>query len=236
MDLHIGNWQDAVHSASAWTFTAVLCIVFPALDWAIYVRSKSTLAIYIWIILAEWSLVAACLWVAESERLSVFDVGENLRNPLRIFIASGVLVAVVMAVIIVGRNTKSDAKSVRVSRAASEFRKMFPVNRTQRSVFIVVALTAGVCEEFLYRGWLLNLTGAALGSLWAGVLVSSIVFGLAHAYQGRTGIVSSGVLGVVFCGIFLFSGSLIPGQLLHTIIDVNNGLVLGKMASHINNE
>jgi hypothetical protein len=29
--------------------------------------------------------------------------------------------------------------------------------------------------------------------------------------------------------LFIFSGSLIPGQVLHAVIDLNNGLALGKV-------
>ncbi len=43
-----------------------------------------------------------------------------------------------------------------------------------------LAITAGFCEEFLYRGWLLNLTGAFLHSVRIGLLISSTFFGFAH--------------------------------------------------------
>jgi membrane protease YdiL (CAAX protease family) len=69
-----------------------------------------------------------------------------------------------------------------------------------------------------------------LGSVWLGLLVSSVIFGLAHAYQGRSGILGTGILGAIFGIVFIVSGSLIPGQLLHTAMDLNNGLALGKVA------
>jgi len=102
-------------------------------------------------------------------------------------------------------------------------------------VWIAVASTAGICEELLYRGWLLNLIGNAVGSVWAGLLVSSIVFGLAHAYQGRNGIIGASVLGVVFGAVFVLSGTLILGQILHIAIDLNNGLALGRIAGRLEN-
>jgi membrane protease YdiL (CAAX protease family) len=95
---------------------------------------------------------------------------------------------------------------------------------------VLVSISAGLCEELLYRGWLLSLFSAALGSVWLGLLISSIIFGLAHAYQGRSGIIGSGILGAILGNVFIVSGSLIPGQLLHTAMDLNNGLALGKVA------
>ena len=91
-------------------------------------------------------------------------------------------------------------------------------------------MTAGVCEEVLYRGWLLSLVAATLGSVWLGLLISSIIFGFAHAYQGRPAILGTGVIGAVFGFLLIFSGSLIPGQVLHAAMDLNNGLALGKVA------
>ena len=71
---------------------------------------------------------------------------------------------------------------------------------------------------------------ATLGSVWLGLLISSIIFGFAHTYQGRNGILGTGVLGAIFGLLFIFSGSLIPGQALHAAMDLNNGLALGKVA------
>jgi uncharacterized protein len=97
-------------------------------------------------------------------------------------------------------------------------------------VWVVVSITVGVCEEILYRGWLLSLSGAALNSVWLGLLISSILFGFAHAYQGRTAIFGTGLGGAFFGIVFVVSGSLIPGQLLHIAMDLNSGLAMGKLA------
>jgi membrane protease YdiL (CAAX protease family) len=67
--------------------------------------------------------------------------------------------------------------------------------------------------------------------MWVGLIVSSICFGFAHAYQGCAGILSTGILGIVFGLVFIASGSLLPGQIHHTIIDLNNGLSMGRLAS-----
>ena len=90
---------------------------------------------------------------------------------------------------------------------------------------MVMALTAGICEELLYRGWLVNFIAVLTHSAWAGVAIGGVLFGLAHAYQGPKGIMATGVLGLVFGAIFVLSGSLFPGQILHAAIDAVNGLV-----------
>ena len=116
-------------------------------------------------------------------------------------------------------------------KATANVRKLLPATEYERTVFVAVVLTAGLCEEFLYRRWLLNVIAAATGSLWIALVLSSIVFGVAHFYQGRSGMIGASVLGIVFGAVFVATGSLFPGQALHALMDLNNGLALGKVSS-----
>src|SRR5262249_43179689 len=67
---------------------------------------------------------------------------------------------------------------------------LLPNNAAERAAWIVLSLTAGVCEEILFRGFLIRfLHGGVLVLPAAGALaVSSLVFGLGHAYQGFKGV------------------------------------------------
>ncbi len=232
---HAEAWQGVVHSPAAWVFTFVLVVVFPVVDYLVYFRLGSKVKLYTWNILAEWSLVVGCVWVIRASGLGLRDIGEQLGSPSRTLLASGLLLALVAAVVIASKTRSRKPSVEQVSKAVGHARRLLPVNPTERMVWIAVALTAGICEELLYRGWLLNLIGNALGSVWAGLLVSSIVFGLAHAYQGRNGIIGASVLGVLFGAVFVLSGTLILGQILHTAIDLNNGLALGRIAGRLEN-
>lgn len=88
--------------------------------------------------------------------------------------------------------------------------------------FQAVSWTAGVCEELLYRGFLTWLVAAYAGPAAALVIVS-VAFGLGHAYQGPKGVVKVSILGLVFGGIVLVSGWLVPAMLIHTMIDLAGG-------------
>lgn len=50
-------------------------------------------------------------------------------------------------------------------------------------------------------------------------------FGLAHAYQGPAGVLTTGVLGGVLAAVYLQSGSLLLPMALHTVIDLRFLLV-----------
>ena len=88
--------------------------------------------------------------------------------------------------------------------------------------FLVLSVTAGTCEELLYRGYLPWFFAPWLGTAgsYAAVLV---MFGLGHAYQGRSGALKATAAGVVMCGIVLATGSLIPAMIIHALVDIGSG-------------
>jgi uncharacterized protein len=228
---HAQVWQDVAHTPTAWVFTFVLAVIFPVLDSLLYFRLNSKLGLYAWNILAEWSLVAWCIWIMLRNGLTLDDLGEGLGSPLRVLVVCGVLVVSVAVVGIISKSQAKKANPEQLRKATSGFSRLLPLTSTERAVWVPLSFTAGVCEEFLYRGWLLQLFGTVFGSLWIGLILSSIVFGFAHSYQGRKGIIGTGVMGAIFGGIFVLSRSLLPGQLLHAFMDLRNGYAFGKIAS-----
>lgn len=221
-------WHIAIHSTSAWVFTIVIAVVFPILDYVLYARLKSTIQVYVWNILALWALTAACIWTSRLNHLALSDLGEQRGNAFRTLVVCGVVTAFVLLLIGVQKGQKKKANPEQMEKALEKVKRLLPKNSSERVVWVVVSITAGVCEEILYRGWLLGFFGAVLGSVWLGLLISSILFGFAHAYQGQSAIFGTGVVGAIFGVMFVGCGSLIPGQLLHTVMDLYNGLALGR--------
>jgi membrane protease YdiL (CAAX protease family) len=108
---------------------------------------------------------------------------------------------------------------------------LLPRTPGERRLFTVVGVTAGVCEEWLYRGFFLAVVAALAGGLPTAVLVvvAAVAFGLAHAYQGPTGIVTTGLLGGVMAAVYLQTGSLLLPILLHAVIDLRFLLVPARV-------
>ena len=104
---------------------------------------------------------------------------------------------------------------------------LLPRTTAERRLFTLVGVTAGVCEEWLYRGFLLAVVAAVGGGLPTPALVAigALAFGLAHAYQGVAGIVTTGVLGGVMAGLYLGTGSLLLPVVLHAVVDLRFLLV-----------
>ena len=109
-----------------------------------------------------------------------------------------------------------------------------PRTAREHRIFQALAVTAGVAEEVVFRGfamaWCAALAsgpldlgpGAALGFA---VLASSALFGLAHAYQGPSGMARTAAVGVVLAGLATATGGLLAPMAVHAVLDVTSGLV-----------
>lgn len=101
-----------------------------------------------------------------------------------------------------------------------DFTALLPVTRQERVLWLLVSISAGVCEEVVFRGWLLSalhgqagLSGAAL------IFAAAAAFGLAHVYQRATGVILTGLAGALFCILYVATGSLLVPIALHVLVD-----------------
>lgn len=101
---------------------------------------------------------------------------------------------------------------------------MLPETQRELAWFIALSLTAGFCEELIFRGYLIWALHTVVG-LWAAAALSCLVFALAHSYQGVSGIIKTGAIGALLTVIVLAFGSLIPAIVIHALIDVAQGVV-----------
>lgn len=106
-------------------------------------------------------------------------------------------------------------------------RALLPRTRRERTLFGVVSLAAGTGEEVAYRGYLIPVLATVTG-LGPAAVLSTLVFGVLHAYQGWLGVLRTGVMGAMLAAGFLASGSLWPPIIAHVLIDVLAGIVLGE--------
>jgi len=217
-----------LHQPAVLLFIFVLILLFPLADAFLYARLRTALHVYLWNILSIWALTLTTVALLYHYGFTPAQFGENLglypRN-----IATALAVVIFVAVLVaINKLQKRKITPEQYAKQLDSIRKLIPTAPIERLVAIPLAFTAGFCEEFLYRGYLLNLAASATKSLWLGLLISSILFGFAHLYQGRKGVIGTTVIGLIFGLIFLACRSLLPGQLLHTATDLNNLLALSK--------
>lgn len=114
-------------------------------------------------------------------------------------------------------------------RQLRSFDAFLPRTPLELRTFWVLSLTAGVCEEVIYRGfamaWLAGLFAGVSETAWIPVLGSSVMFGLAHSYQGGSGMLRTGIVGLAMAGLAVATGSLVAPMVVHTVLDVTSGTV-----------
>lgn len=133
-----------------------------------------------------------------------------------------------------GTELRTNANSPRddFQKWLPDFGAFVPATTRERWLFAAVALSAGICEEIVYRGWLLfalHREFALAGS--AALLIAAVLFGLAHSYQGPLGVLSAAFAGVLMCVLYVGSGTLLVPMALHALIDLRFALLPAKNAS-----
>lgn len=104
----------------------------------------------------------------------------------------------------------------------AEIDYLLPQTRREIAMFAGVSVTAGICEEVLYRGFLFVYLQAAPWSLdpLTTLLVSSAMFGIAHAGQGIKGMLLTGTIGLMLGYLYIATGSLLVPIVVHILIDL----------------
>lgn len=103
-----------------------------------------------------------------------------------------------------------------------EFSEILPTTKKEKKLWNYVSITAGITEEIIYRGFLIFALAFLFPnfSIWLIVLLSSLLFGLAHTYQGLvTGVLRTTVFGIIFSILYIGLGSILPLIVFHFLID-----------------
>jgi membrane protease YdiL (CAAX protease family) len=91
-------------------------------------------------------------------------------------------------------------------------------------LWIAVSISAGISEEFAFRGYLQRQFGALTGSRWIAVVLQAILFGVAHSYEGWRAAIHIVSFGLIFGLIAIWRKSLRPGIVAHAFTDIMAGL------------
>jgi membrane protease YdiL (CAAX protease family) len=102
-------------------------------------------------------------------------------------------------------------------QAVRALSQLAPSNGQEIAAWVVLCLLVGFIEETVFRGYLQRqFIGCARGGVGAGVVLSALVFGGAHAYQGVRNMVLLGLFGALFGVLALYRRSLRAGMFAHS--------------------
>jgi membrane protease YdiL (CAAX protease family) len=107
--------------------------------------------------------------------------------------------------------------------SAKSVESLLPQSLIEILVWIATCITAGICEELAFRGYLQRQFQALTGSVPVAVLAQGVVFGLFHFYQGWKNVVVICVLGVLFGLLAAWRKNLRTNIIVHAWADVWEG-------------
>jgi membrane protease YdiL (CAAX protease family) len=188
------------------------------------VGRRERLSLYASTVGFQWLAVGVVAWRAWARGLTPDELGLVVHGRWRILITAIVGAATLGTLqwFNLRRMGRSSGKARKFLEVLAE--RILPQSPAELLPYLGLAATAGLCEEFLYRGFAMAaLTRAGL-PVWGVVLSSSILFGLAHLYQGRGGIASTLVIGTVFGAARIAYDGLLPVMLWHFAVDAVAGV------------
>ncbi len=98
--------------------------------------------------------------------------------------------------------------------------------------YLALCVTAGFCEELLFRGYLQRQFFAWSGRVEVAVVLQAVVFGLGHLYQGWRGALAITLYGAMFGILAVMRKSLRPGMIQHMMQDSFTGIVGSLLIKH----
>jgi len=109
------------------------------------------------------------------------------------------------------------------SGSAKTVDSLLPHSLIEVIVWIAMCVTAGVCEEMAFRGYLQRQFRALTGGVAWAVLAQAVVFGVAHSYQGWRNVAVITVLGVLFGALAAWRKNLRANMMAHAWTDFWEG-------------
>lgn len=165
-----------------------------------------------------WALAGITYAAARAGGFSLESLGLVMLPPVPLLLWSVLATLAGLAVLVAGRALRL--------RETPLLEYILPRTAGEKAAFVGVSITAGVCEELVFRGFLIPALEIATGSLPLAVLLSCAIFGLLHSYQGMIGSLRTALIGLVLAVPFLLTGSILPSMVAHAAFDLIVGLWL----------
>jgi membrane protease YdiL (CAAX protease family) len=184
-------------------------------------RDASTVdrpVLYLRTIAIEWlfmALVLGGVWLHKSSISSV--VGERWRSLRQFFRDFGIAFAFLIVSVFVTSILGAHSHQGGVDPALTF---LMPQNLKERWLWVFLAISAGICEEAVYRGYLQHQLIAFSKNVPLGIILSAALFGASHAYQGLRSALIIFVGGGLAGALAWWRRSVRPGMIAHALQDI----------------
>ena len=198
------------------------------------VAKHGRVPIYVSTMVWEWLLLLYAWWGMRLRKVSLgqitggrWDTVEDALIDVAIGVGFWLLIALVLAALGYALGL-TGAKQVQ--QAKESILVLLPQGRFEMLLWIGLSITAGFCEELLFRGYLMAQCAAVTRNLGLGLVLQALIFGGSHAYEGWQRMILITVEGVALGGLVVLRKNLRSAMIAHGMQDAVAGL-LGGLAS-----
>jgi hypothetical protein len=191
--------------------------------------AHSKLPQYLWTMAWEWAL-AGFIYLGIRKRFKLRQlIGGRWSNPedllLDLMIAAGFWF-VAITVLGAGARLMHLDQGGKFDTMRQQVAFLIPSTTLELLMWFCLSATAGFCEEIIFRGYLQRQFAELTRSMLVGVILSAVVFGAAHGYEGVPRMLLIAVFGLMFGLLAWWRKSLRPGMIAHAWHDSISGAVL----------
>jgi membrane protease YdiL (CAAX protease family) len=182
---------------------------------------------YVLVIIFEWAVVVF-IWLGVRLRgFRITDlIGGRWAHPLDIL--RDIVIAVAFLIVAMGGVLGALDHFLKAA-PNSAMSNLLPRSPIEALLYLATSLTAGFCEELIYRGYLQRQFTVLTHAVSGGIVLQATAFALGHSYQGWKFVLLIAVLAAMLGWLAHWRKSLRPGMIAHALQDGISGIV----ASHV---
>jgi uncharacterized protein len=171
----------------------------------------------------EWAMVAFIWYGMRSRGIRMADlVGGRWARPRDFFRDCGIAIGFI---VVCGVGMVNGVGYLLKATPDPAFLNMLPQTPIEMICYVLLSLTAGFCEEVIFRGYLRRQFAALTGSAAGGIVLQGIAFGASHGYQGWKFMLLITLYGSTFGLLVYWRRSLRPGMIAHAVQDGVGGIL-----------
>jgi membrane protease YdiL (CAAX protease family) len=140
------------------------------------------------------------------------------------FVSAAILVALAYAL--------GQADTRQINEMKERLGGLIPQSGQEVAVWVSLSIIAGFVEEIIFRGYLQQQIGILAGNAYAGLIVSALIFGAGHGYEGTRNMIRIFVFGALFGILAIWRKSLRPGMIAHAWQDALAGVGAFFLSKH----
>ncbi len=214
-------------------FVIVLAVIYPIVGYISFKRLMRRIdagetvrrsELYLHTMAGHWTLFIAAMLIWHFQDRTWSNLGFGSASGTGFLVGVGLTAMAIVLLLVQWRQVAAADQNelAQIRGRLGSMEVILPRNGNELGRFYGLSLTAGIVEETLWRGYLIWYLSQFM-PLWAAALISTIGFGLGHAYQGSKNLPKIMLLGAVFTGLFILTGSLWLPIFLHAAVDILQG-------------